>query len=315
MRAAIVRGEGDAPVVGAVDEPVPADGEVLVDVELAALNPIDLHIANGRFRDGPPQVPYVPGVEGVGTVDGQRVRFEVVGLHPGYGTNGCLAERTLAPAAIVSPLPAGVDAGAAAAVGASGMTALRALEHAGLRAGETVLVLGGTGVVGRLTVQVARALGAGRVVAAGRSEQGLARARELGADACVRIGDGALASALRDACPDGIDVIVDALWGEPAVAALEAAALDVRLVNFGRTAGPAATIEHALRLRKRASVLGLSTAMDSVEVRRGLFDRLVAEIAAGRLVVEYETLPLDRVGEAWSLQAASPGRKLLLRTS
>lgn len=327
MRAAVIDVMEALPSVrDDVADPQPADGEVLIAVAAATLNPVELHIWRGRFRDGAPQVPYVPGIEGVGRVvsggecpPGTRVRFEVVGLHPGYGTDGALADLALAPSAIVTALPAEIDDGTAAALGTSSITALRMLEHVGLRLGDGVLVLGATGQVGRSAVQLAKPLGAAFVVAAGRDEAGLARARELGADATVNLGAcdsrEAMVAALRDAAPDGIDVVVDPIWGEPALAAIEAANVDVRLVNVGRPAGDPIALPHPLMLRKRATIMGLSTAMDPPAVRRAAYLRLVDHVAAGRLVVDHEVVAFDAVGEAWQRLAGGAGRKLVVRVS
>ena len=324
MRAAVIEAMDVLPSVrDDVAEPQPAEGQVLIEVAAATLNPVELHIWRGRYRDGPPQVPYVPGVEGVGRVissgecePGTRVRFETVGLHPGYGSNGTLAERALAPSEIVTKLPDDLDDATAAALGTSGITALRMLEHVNLRLGDGVLVLGATGQVGRSAVQLAKALGAGYVVAAGRDEQALQRAKELGADATVNFAGKSRAEmveALRAAAPDGIDVIADPVWGEPALAALEAANIDVRLINVGRPAGDPIELPHPLILRKRATIQGLSTAMDPPSVRKAAFARLIDHVKGGRLTVDHEVVELDAIGEAWQRLAEGAGRKLVVR--
>jgi NADPH2:quinone reductase len=322
MRAAVISAVGDAPAIRDVPEPEPADGQVLVDVGLATLNPVELHISRGRFRDGPPHVPYVPGIEGVGTVvsggdhaPGTRVRFEVAGLHPGYGHDGALAERAIAPAEAVTPLPGDVDEGLAAALGATGITALRVLEVARVTLGDTVLVLGATGQVGRAAVQLAKALGAVHVVAAGRNEAALERAAQLGADATVRLEGGvdAMAGAIRAAGGDGINVVVDPLWGEPALAALQAAELDVVHVNIGRAAGDPLPLPHGLLLGRRATIRGLSTAMEPPAERAAAYRRLLDHVQAGRLTIDHEVVPFDEIGAAWERLAAGAGRKLVVR--
>jgi NADPH2:quinone reductase len=324
MRAAVIEAMEQLPSVrDDVADPQPGADQVLIDVAAATLNPVELHIWRGRFRDGAPQVPYVPGVEGVGYVvaggdcaPGTRVRFETVGLHPGYGTDGTLAERAVAPAGIVTKLPDEIDDATASALGTSSITALRMLEHVGLRLGDGVLVLGASGQVGRSAVQLAKALGAAFVVAAGRDAAGLERARELGADATVSLAGKSreeMVDALRGAAPDGIDVVADPLWGDPALAAIEAANIDVRLVNVGRAAGDPIALPHPLMLRKRATIQGLSTAMDPPSVRRAAFTRLVEHVRAGRLVVDHEVVELDAIGDAWQRLAAGAGRKLVVR--
>jgi NADPH2:quinone reductase len=190
------------------------------------------------------------------------------------------------------------------------------LEHVDLRLGDGVLVLGATGMVGRSAVQLAMALGAAYVVAAGRDEAALERARELGADATVNLAGKShdeLVAALRDAAPDGIDVVADPVWGDPALAAIEAGNIDVRLVNVGRPAGDPIALSHPLMLRKRATIMGLSTAMDPTSVRRAAFARLLDHVQGGRLVVDHEVLDLDAIGDGWERLAAGAGRKLVVR--
>jgi NADPH:quinone reductase len=324
MRAAVIEAMEQLPSVrDDVADPQPGEGEVLIDVAAATLNPVELHIWRGRYRDGAPHVPYVPGVEGVGRVvsggdcpPGTRVRFEAVGLHPGYGHNGALAERALAPSEIVTKLPDGIDDATAAALGTSSITALRMLEHVDLRLGDGLLVLGATGQVGRSAVQLGKALGAAFVVAAGRDEAALERARALGADATVNLSGldrAGMVEALRDAAPDGIDVVADPIWGEPALAAIEAANLDVRLVNVGRPAGDPIALPHPLILRKRATIMGLSTAMDAPSVRRAAFTRLLDHVEHGRLVVDHDVLDLDAIADGWQRLADGAGAKLVVR--
>jgi NADPH2:quinone reductase len=315
MRAAVISEVGRPPALGELPDPVASDGQVLVAVDVATINPIDVHIAMGRYRDGHPRLPYSPGVEGVGRAGGRRVRFEVLGMHPGYGTNGSVAELAVAPAAIVQELPDSVADEDAAALGATGITAWRVLETAGMREGETVAVLGATGAVGRVLVQLARAAGAGRVVAVGRSAEGLARAEELGADASVVLNgdlDG-LAQNLRLAAAGSVDVILDPLWGETAVAALGAASNGVRLVNFGQVTGASAAIPSATILRSNATIRGISTALDSIDVRRETYAKLLELMVAGKLAMDHTVWPLDGVGEAWAAQAQAAGRKILVR--
>lgn len=322
MRAAVIEAKERLPSVrDDVAEPRAGDGQVIVAVDAAALNPVELHIWRGTFRDGPPQLPYVPGVEGVGRVVagdghplGTRVRFEVVALHPGYGTDGALAELVVAPADAIVPVPDDVPDALAAGLGATAMTGLRALEVAEAGPGDTVLVLGATGMVGRSAVQLARAAGVRRVIAAGRDRERLERARELGADAVVALDAEDLPRALAEAAePGGIDVIVDTLWGAPALAALQAAAVDVRHVNVGRAAGDPLPLPHPLLLGRRATIRGLSTAMDSPSHRAASYARVLEHVRAGRLTLDHETFPLEDIAAAWQ-RLGSAGRKLVALT-
>ena len=158
----------------------------LVAPRYGTLNPIEVRIAAGR-EGAAPEVPYVPGMEGVGRVvsgdgldAGSAVRFEC--RLPGRGSDGALAELAVAEPDSLVALPDGVDEGLAAAVGVIGVTAGLALDAAEPIAGARVVVLGASGSVGRIAVQLAKQRGAARVVAAGRDRAALRRAVELGAD-------------------------------------------------------------------------------------------------------------------------------------
>jgi NADPH:quinone reductase-like Zn-dependent oxidoreductase len=235
MRAAVIEAVGRPPVIAEVPLPDRGPGEALVRILGASLNPVERHISSGRFFDGPPMLPYVAGVEGVGVVEegsrlapGTRVRVEVI--HPGYGRDGVLAEYAVLPEApderdrssqaMAFPVGDGVGDLAAAAAGASGYTALMLLERAAEAGAELhgahVLVLAATGVVGSCAAQLARSLGAARVVCAGRNPGRLARARELGADATVELEEGLGAGELRerflDAAGGRVDLVLDPLW-------------------------------------------------------------------------------------------------------
>ena len=181
MKAAVIDRLGAAPHAVVHPDPPPATGDqVLVKVEAAALNAVDLHVASGRHRAGAPQLPYVPGIEAVGTVvagpdQGLRVRAVVPAGLP--GVNGGMAEFLLTDRATCIPVPDGLDSAAAAAIGVVGTSADMSLRRAGMRAGESVLVLGASGPLGTAFVQLARLGGAKRVIAAGRDPERLAQVR------------------------------------------------------------------------------------------------------------------------------------------
>ncbi len=321
MRAAIVEEAGRRPRPGEADEPERGEGEALIQVEAAALNPIDLAVAAGRFYAGPPQTPYVPGREGVGRIleggrlaAGTRVRFEVTA---GYGRNGSMGERCSAPEAELIEIPDDADAALAAALGIAGMAAWLALEHrARLQPGERVLVLGASGAVGQIAVQAARLLGAARVVAAARSGEALAQAAELGADATVALDSSDdLAERFREAAGGELDVVVDPLWGEPARAALESLAVHGRLVHLGQSAGAEISLPSALVRGRARTLLGHSNLVESAEVKADAFRKLLEHARGGEIAVDRDVLPLEDVAEAWERQEGSPHRKLVLQIS
>jgi NADPH2:quinone reductase len=319
MRAAVVTAVGEVPGVRDVAEPERPTGHALVRVLAAPLNPIDLSIAAGRFYRGTPETPFVPGKEAVAEVieadgldRGQLVWIETPG---GLGGPGAIAERVAVAERDVIALPdVDIDPAQAASLGIAGLAAWFPLSRkAALQEGERVLILGASGAVGAIGIQAARLLGAGRVVAAARSREGLARATELGADATVLLdGSGDLAEAFVEAAGGPIDVTLDPLWAEPAAAAARAAAPGGRILHVGRSAGDECTFRSADIRGKGVSVLGYTHFSMSPEVRAEAYRELVEHTAAGRIVVDAETVGLEQVADAWRRQAAYPHRKLVV---
>jgi NADPH:quinone reductase-like Zn-dependent oxidoreductase len=310
MRAAVIPAHGAVPEPGTFDDPSPVDGQEVVAVLAGGVNPVDMRIAAGGFPLEQRDPPYVPGKEGVGRLDdGARVYFDAT-----VAPFGAFAERTLIPAGSGFAVPDALDEGVAVALGVAGLAAWLGLEWRGaLQPGETVLVLAASGVVGQIGVQAARLLGAGRVVAAARSPEGLERARELGADATVRLGEhGDLSAALREAAGGGVDVTLDPLWGEPAAAAVDAANPFARHVALGQSAGAEATfVSNSVRSRPMSIVGHTNYAADDAR-RRAAYGRMAAHAAAGELRVDVERFPLDAVADAWRRQGESPNRKLVI---
>ena len=322
MRAAVVTEVGSPPTVRDDQaEPPHESGTAVVRVAAASLNPVEIRVAAGRFaREAEP--PYVPGLEGAGLVvdadgmeAGTRVLFESAAL-PGFGQDGVLAELAAVPSESLVELPDEVDEAVAAAIGVVGITAWAALERAGLEEGERVLVLGATGAVGQMAVQMAKLLGAQPVVAAGRDTERLERTRALGADEIVELDEGReLEEAYRGAAGGELDVVVDPLWGAPAMAALASLETGGRLVNVGQSAGTDVTLPLAEIRNKQGSILTLSSGWMPLDAKVRAYRQVLEHVAAGRIEVEHEVVPLDQVTEAWERQAQSPGRKLVVRTT
>ncbi len=314
MRAAVIQQYGEAPVIAERPEPAAHDGLALVEVTAAPLNPVDLSIANRKYFGGSPPVPYVPGREGVGRIvrsttfkPGTLVYFE---SHPG---DGALAKRALADERHTVEVLSGVPDALAAGLGIAGITGWLAVEWRGrVQKGETVLVLAATGVVGTVAVQAAKLLGAGWVVGAARSQEALARVRELGADATVDLTRDKLTEAFQEAAGRPIDLVIDPVWGPPAVAAMQALRVGGRLVQLGQSAAPEATITSATVRGKMLAILGYSNFEVPWETRAQAFRTLAEHAAAGRLKVDYEIFPLEKTAEAWQRQAASPHKKLVV---
>jgi NADPH:quinone reductase-like Zn-dependent oxidoreductase len=305
MRAAVLYELGALPVFADFKEPEPGDGHEVLEVLAAGVNPFDLVMASGQAGDL--ELPCVMGRDGIARLpDGGRIYFDSPPAP--FGT---MAQYAPVAAERAFPVPDGLDEGMAVALGIAGLAAWLPLAwRAELQAGETVLVLAATGVVGQIGVQAAKLLGAGRVVAAARSRESLERMRERGADATVVLGGGDDAAALKEAAGDGYDVVLDPVYGPPLEAALGATAQGARIVTVGAGAGQAVTLPIANLFGR--TLMGHSNGHASLETRREAYTRMAAHAAAGEIVLDVERLPLSDVAEAWERQAHGPHRKLVL---
>jgi NADPH:quinone reductase-like Zn-dependent oxidoreductase len=301
---------GASPEVGEAAEP---SGDV-VEILAAPINPIDLSVSRGILATGHPELPYVPGCEGVGrTADGRVVWL--FGGALGRTANGAMAERAAIGDAHAIDVPDGADPAVAAGLGIAGLAGWLPLAwRAPLRGGEHVLVLGATGSVGIVAVQAAKLLGAARVVAAGRSIEGLERAAAYGADATIGLDEADdLVAAFKDAFGgEGPSYVFDPLWGEPARAAVDAAVPWATVVNLGQSAGATAELASASVRFKSLSILGhtnFAVPPDELAVE---YTRLVEHVVAGDIRFDVERVSLDAVADAWRRQAEGAGTKLVV---
>ena len=305
MKAAIVEQAGHAPVYGTFRDPEAAPGQAVVRVTAAALSHVTRSRAAGTHYSGAGALPLVPGLDGVGVDEsGRRVYF----ILPEAPFGG-MAERCLVDVRRCIALPEGLGDVEAAAMGITGMSAWAALvERAQLRAGETVLVNGATGASGRLAIQVARHLGAARVVATGRNAAAFDELRALGADATIALTDDrdALEAAFRAEFAAGVDVVLDYVWGASAETLIVAAAkagrdtVPIRVVQIGAMSGndirlPGAALRSSA-LQLMGSGIGSVPQPRILAAIRGVLE---AAPRAG-LRIATRAVPLSEVGTAWS---------------
>ncbi|MCW2853407.1 MAG: NADPH:quinone reductase [Nocardioides sp.] len=313
VRAALVDQCGRPPVVGERPVPQAGPGQALVRTVTAPITPLDLLCASGTSYFGEPATPYVPGVQGVGVVEsastvpvGTSVWFPTsAGMAPG---DGSIAERVVVAESELVVLSGTVDEQHLAALGLSAIAAWTALLLRGdLQAGERVLVLGSSGVVGQVALQAARLHGAGAVWGAALEPGARQAAADLGADGFVQLEreDSAedLAERMRDTVGE-VDLVLDPLCGVPATAALTCLAPHGRLVNLGSSAGPTATFSSAHLRSGPRTILGYTNNDLTPEQRADAMSAIEEHAAAGRLAVPYEVFGLDGVADAWTRQAA-----------
>jgi NADPH:quinone reductase-like Zn-dependent oxidoreductase len=305
MKAAIVAEAGKPPVYRDFEEPIPGDGEIQVAVKAAALSHVVKNRASGKHYSSSGQLPFVVGVDGVGRLqDGRRVYFALP-----RAPFGSMSEHTVVQPSQCVFLPDDLDDVTAAAIANPGMSALAALqERAKLVAGETVLVNGATGTAGRLAVQIAKYIGARKVVATGRNLEALNSLGALGADVTIPLadcGDGFEDALKEQFGGDGIDVVLDYLWGQSAERTLVAGAkagkdaVPIRFVQIGSVSGSEITLPSAA-LRSSAITL-MGSGIGSIPMHRMLksVDDLMKAAVPGGFLIATEAVPLSRVEEFW----------------
>lgn len=257
MRAWQVMELGQAPKMVQMVDPVPHQGQALIEVAACGLNHADLLMQNGTYQERPP-LPFIPGLE----VAGQIIALGPQTTGPAIGTrvaafigSGGLAQRVAVDLGRITPLPDAIDFSTAAATQiAYGTSHLALIHRAKLQAGETVLVLGAAGGVGLTAVEIAKKAGA-RVIASARGAQRLAIARQAGADEVIDSDTPELKTALK--AFGGLDVVYDAVGGAGFMAALSATRPEGRLLTIGFAGGEVPQIPANLLLVKNLTVMGL----------------------------------------------------------
>jgi NADPH:quinone reductase len=295
MKAAIIAERGALPIPSEFHEPTAQPGSVLIDVDTAGLGGWD---TLGAYRLGV-QYPCVIRGEGVGrrVGDGRRVYFGERSVAP----FGAWAERTIVPAAEVWEVPDDVDDRTAISLGIAATGAIVPLQQANIKSGENVLILGATGTLGRIALQLARRFGAGYIVGASRSSSVLGKLKQQGlADEVVVLGEADDVATLKAASKEGFDVVLDLVCGQPLLNALKATRWQARIMTIGTGAGRQINLDMADLLFRTLSVVG--TGQRSPQDRQAIWQGLLEMNRQKRFEIEYVDYPLSRVAEAWQAQ-------------
>ncbi len=262
MRALVCKeyGPPESLVIEEMDDPVPGDGQLLIDVAAAGINFPDLLVIAGKYQDKTPP-PFIPGNEAAGTVAavGPGVSQFAVGDRVMITTRGgAFASKCVADVSMCAPLPDALDFDQGAGFMVTYGTSYHALKQsADLQPGETVLVLGAAGGVGITAVEIASAMGA-RVIAAASSDEKLDFAASAGADAMINYSDDSLKEAAKAMTGGkGVDVVVDPVGGQLADQALRATAWHGRYLVIGFASGDIPSFPANLALLKEASIVGV----------------------------------------------------------
>jgi NADPH:quinone reductase len=284
VRALILKEIGGDLSVGDVPEPVPVAGEIIVEMVYAAVNPLDVWVAQGAPGAAAANLPWVPGTEGTGYVDGQPVLVRGGGL--GVIRQGTTGERLAAPASAVHKVGADLDLAQVAGIGVAGGTAWEAVHtkaHVGPQ--DRVLVLGASGGVGSLAVQLAKSCGA---TVWGQTTN-KAKVEGIAADHVVVADDTDLVAAL-----DGFEptVVLDGLGGRYTTAAVDALAAVGRLVLYGASADEHLAFNVRTFYRKGLTLLGYSGFVQTPAENQATINTVLKALADGTLHVPVEIVPL-----------------------
>ncbi|MFI6316554.1 zinc-binding alcohol dehydrogenase family protein [Nonomuraea sp. NPDC050556] len=317
MKAAVLHEVGGIPRYEDFPDPVPGEGEVVIEVLAVAVENVDKVIAAGTHYASEKfigHLPVIPAFDGIGSLpDGTLVGFG----HPRL-PYGALAERTVVPEGSYAPIPDGIDPAVATVMG-SAITGMSVKTAAGFVPGETVLVQGATGVAGRLAVKVARLLGAGRIVATGRDDRQLEEVRAIGADTVINtaVSDEALARAFADAKGDGYDVVVDYLWGRPTEILLRTLTPEsftfgkpTRVIQVGESAGAGLALAAESLRTSGVEIYGAAKGL-SPQTMGEAYGQVVAWAQSGELTFEVEKVPLSDIERAWQ-RTDLKGRRLVV---
>lgn len=311
MKAAIVREAGQTPVYAEFTEPVAAAGENRISVTAAALSPVVKTRASGAHYSVSSGYPFGVGIDGVGRLDnGRRVYFFLP--HAPYGS---MAERTVVPAAQCAPVPDELDDITAAAIAVPGMSSWAALtQRAKLAHGATVLINGATSTAGRLAVAIAKRLGAGKVIATGRNAAVLQSLPALGADVTIPLGGDtdALEAAFKQQLANGIDIVLDFVWGQSAERLLIAVGksgmgtVPIRFIQIGNASGPTITLAAPILRSRAIELIGCGLGSVSPQAIVKACGELFGAVVGGGFAIATKAVPLSEIAQAWPVPGFNP---------
>ncbi|MCP2342132.1 zinc-binding dehydrogenase [Actinomadura rupiterrae] len=293
------------------DEPEPTAGPGEVVMRVAAVDTlfVDTRIRSGWGREiFGITAPYIPGggISGEVVEVGDGVPQDLIGSRvlaytSDPGPSGGYAEQLVVAGDALIPVPDEVGLDQAASLIHDGVTGMRLMETAAIKPGERVLVVGATGGMGILLVQLAHAAGA-QVIAAARGAEKLALARDLGADITVDYSEPGWADRVLEATGGhGADVVFDGVGAEIGRAAFDATAPGGRFSAHGATIGGFTELDPQELQRRRVTLRGIADVQLDLDERRRLATAALAEVAAGRLKpVIGKTYPLTDAPAAHS---------------
>lgn len=320
MKGAVLHHVGGVPKYEDFPDPSPGKDDILVNVKAVTLENVDQmmtegkHFASSQFLA---ELPAIVGMSGVGErEDGRLIGFS--GMKPPYGA---MAEKVSVPKASTVLIPDGIDAETAVALPSAALTSLFPLKWGvNLVPGETVLINGATGVAGKLAVQIAKLLGAGRIIGTGRNPQSLNRIEELGADKVIDLKqkEEDLIASFKEGVDTGIDVVLDFLWGEPTEKLIQTIVPEeislngkrIRLVQIGEKAGSTLTLSASALRTSGLEISGGAAGLTPTFIQEGT-EIIWKWVQEKKLHMDMEIIPLKDVENVWR-RSDFQGKRIVL---
>lgn len=320
MKAAVLHNFGESPRYEEFPDPIPGKDEALVRVKAIAFENVDQMISKGTHfasKQFIPEFPSIVGIKGVGELPGG----ELVAFGDVRSPYGAMAEKTVVLNKNIVPLPKEAEPTIATALPPSALTSLLPLKWGvNMNPGETVLINGATGVSGKLSIQVARLLGAGRVIGTGRNEESLKRIKELGADAVIDLkqSEEKLIDAFAKEVDTGIDVILDFLWGYPTEVLIKSLVprelsfrgQTIHLVQIGEKGGSTLNLSADALRTSGLKIIGSSTGVTSQAIKEGS-SQIWKWIKENKLRMDLEIISLQDIEKVWE-RSDFQGKRLVI---
>ncbi|MFT8318226.1 MAG: zinc-binding alcohol dehydrogenase family protein [Sporolactobacillus sp.] len=321
MKAAVLHRFGEIPRFEEFPDPLPGKDEVIIHVKAVVLDNIvretakGSHFASCQFFPG---FPSIVGLSGIGELPrGKLVGFG--GVRPPYGT---FSEKTVVASQNIISIPDGVDPATAAAMPSAALASLLPIQAgAKLQKGETVWINGATGVAGKLAVQIAKLLGAGRIIATGRNEESMRKVRQLGADLTIDLkqDEEQLIKIFRKEIQKGCDIILDFLWGhvtEWLIQSFVPKELNftnrrTRLIEIGEKAGPALSLSAESLRTTGLEIFGGTAGLSPQSMQEGT-EQVWEWIRDDKLQMDIDRVPLKDIEKVWQQKDLSGKRVVIV---
>jgi NADPH:quinone reductase-like Zn-dependent oxidoreductase len=323
MKAAVVYQLNTVPQYADFPDPVPKENLELIRVKAASIKNLDRMLIKGtHYSNHYKKLPAIAGIDGVGLLEnGIRV---YAGALPPYGM---MAEKAIIARNYSVPVPDAVDDITAAAIPNPGVSAWLSLQwRGGIKKGDTIFISGATGVTGKLAIQLARQMGAGKIIATGRNEKVLQALPQLGADYVISLmqSEEIIKEEIHSLMQEyPFDIVLDYLWGKPAEIILDAITGDnltktghaTRYIQVGEMAGSAIRLPAAALRSAGIELCGLGGGSVPKEIMVKIFTETIPHIfylaAEGKISIDTEIVPLKNIEKEW-LQKDVGGRRLVV---